>query len=148
MQIPKTAFALMAALLFTWTTAAHAAGNVRFTVAPDTRVKLCIGMAANGAVTLSAVAGNGCLSSSCNGFVRSTVRAELDRQKKSIRLTGHLYHRKPVGPAMCTRDCGGAKPTTLSFSDMKPGRYTLHHNNRVRGTVDLKPAMKRICFNG
>lgn len=148
MQITKCATILLVIATLFAPPAAFAAGKVRFTIAPDPRIKFCIWIDAAGAAHVSAVAGNGCLSSSCNGFVRSTLRARLDQQENAIRVSGHLYHRKPVGPAMCTRDCAGVKQIIIPLNRLRPGRYVLEHNGKVRGAADLIPGGKPVCFTG
>ena len=132
-----------------------------FTAEPVGALEICIRPAAKGAhakgvhanglhagdaYLITAIAASKCLSGSCQRFLRSTLKARV--RGGAIRLTGDLIHRKPSGPAMCTRDCSGARRISLPAIRLKPATYMITHEGKTYGAISVNPNMQTACVTG
>ncbi|MCC2098674.1 MAG: hypothetical protein KDJ29_17395 [Hyphomicrobiales bacterium] len=118
----------------------------RIEVRPIGALQICAAIDRAGKALLTARSARGCLSSSCRRFVRSTLTAKVSHG--NIHLSGDLLHRKPVGPAMCTRDCAGARTVSVAIKALTPGRYEIVHNGKAYGMIELMPGGGRVCVTG
>ncbi len=118
----------------------------RSTAAPIGALEICIRPSKIGAYALSAIAASKCLSSSCQRFLRSTLKRSLANGE--IRITGDLIHRMPPPNAICTRDCGGARHITLQPLRLRPASYRIIHNGKLYGAISVSPGMTQTCVNG
>lgn len=127
-------------------TSSHATRVPAYTIAPIGPLQICAVLDQAGKAMLTARSARGCMSSSCRGFVRSSLQAVLE--KTEIRLTGELFHRKPKGRMICTRDCRGARTIPVPLNGLGPGRFTVRHNGQLYGILDLMRGGKRVCVSG
>ena len=117
---------------------------VRFAVAPVGALEICVEPAGAQTYRLTAIAASRCLSSSCRGFVRSTLRVRIGGG--DMRIAGDLLHRKPVGRVMCTADCSGAKRVVFATVKLGAGRYLVSHNGRVMGRLAIRSGGGTVCI--
>ena len=109
-------------------------------------LKICAYLKVGDRAVLTARSIRSCLSSSCRGFLRSNLRVVLE--KNVIRVKGVLFHRKPLGRSICTRDCRGAKTVPFATPKLLPGRYTIFHNGQRYGAINLIRGGKGVCVSG
>lgn len=116
------------------------------TSAPVGALEICIQPAGKDAYAVTAVAASKCLSGSCERFLRSTLKSRV--RGMEIAFTGDLIHRKPSGPAMCTRDCSGARRISLPAIRLRPAIFRITHNGKAYGAISVNPQMQPACVTG
>ena len=140
------AFALVALVTASVSVSPGTAQERRFEVLPVGPLRICAAIDDTGKASLTARSANSCLSSSCRRFVRSILKANVKQGR--IVLSGDLLHRKPIGMAICTRDCAGARTVPVAVEGLTSGRYTVVHNGKVYGAIDLARGGQPSCVGG
>lgn len=140
------ALALVALVMASANVSPGTAQERRFEVLPVGPLRICAAIDDAGKASLTARSANSCLSSSCRRFVRSTLKANVKQGR--IVLCGDLLHRKPIGMAICTRDCAGARTVPVAVEGLMPGRYSIVHNGKVYDAIDLARGGQPSCVGG
>lgn len=105
-------------------------------------MRVCVRLSPAAAPVLTARA-EGCLSSSCARFIRSTLTVAVEDRR--IRLAGDLIHRSGEGRDTCTSDCGGARTVELPLPPLEAGAYTIHYGNGAPVAIDVAAGAGERC---